>query len=208
MKGNHCCRYLAGQRFGRLSALSAWRRGRDIAWRCKCDCGAETFVITERLQSGETRSCGCLARELLRTRKTTHGMSKSDEHRCWRGMKKRCLNENFRFYYRYGGRDITICDRWLHSFENFFADMGVRPSKLHSIDRIDNNGNYEPSNCRWVTQEQQCQNKSSNKLTPAIVREIRNIGEGTNSNQLARRFGVTHKAIRNVREYKSWRSVV
>jgi len=84
---------------------------------------------------------------------------RSDEFVAWKGIKARCYNKNEKFYYNYGERGITMCDRWINSFENFLSDMGFRPSKKHSIDRIDNNGNYEPSNCKWSTHKEQCNNK-------------------------------------------------
>ena len=93
-----------------------------------------------------------------------HGMSYTPEHRVWRSMLTRCYNRNCACYSRYGGRGITVCDRWRHSFKNFFEDMGKRPSSSHSIDRIDVNGNYEPSNCRWVTQTVQSNNTRVNKF--------------------------------------------
>jgi len=94
----------------------------------------------------------------------THGMTKTSEHKSWSGIKERCFNPNHKGYSYYGARGITVCDRWKNSFENFFADMGLKPTPKHSIDRIDNNGNYCPDNCRWATKAEQANNKSTNRL--------------------------------------------
>lgn len=141
------------------------KKTRRTFWLCKCDCGNTKIVCGILLKNGNTRSCGC-----LRTYPKTHGMSGTTEHNIWRGITSRCKNRNNKDYHLYGGRGITVCDRWC-DFENFLADMGKRPSKLFSIDRINNDGNYEPSNCRWATAKEQkansrhhlCFIKSSNK---------------------------------------------
>lgn len=156
---------LTGQRFGRLTVVR--RAGSDKhkhrLYECVCDCGAELHVISLSLKRGTTKSCGCLRNDVTRERATTHGHSAgykfTTEFMCYRGMKKRCTNENNKSYKDYGGRGIKVCDRWLESFENFYADMGSKPSPKHSIDRIDVDGNYEPLNCRWATAEEQVRNK-------------------------------------------------
>ena len=93
-----------------------------------------------------------------------HGMTETSEYTSWEGMKRRCFNPNYKKYASWGGRGITVCDRWKNSFENFFADMGLKPSPDHSLDRIDNNGNYQKNNCRWATKEQQVNNRKNNRL--------------------------------------------
>jgi hypothetical protein len=129
---------------------------------CQCDCGKEVKIRLKHLKSGHTKSCGCLRDEKRIETHTTHGegnKKRTVEYKCWIGMKQRCYNPNNKFYYNYGGRGIIICDRWINSYENFLKDMGRKPDRSYSIDRINNNGNYEPSNCRWATSFQQIHNR-------------------------------------------------
>lgn len=148
---------LTGKVFGRLTALSFIKGGK---WLCQCECGRETAIWTSSLIKGLTKSCGCTWHAV--SGRKTHGLTESAEYKVWCGVKRRCLNKNEKAYKRYGARGITICDRWKDSFENFLADMGQRPSAAHEIDRIDNDGNYEPCNCRWLEKAKQAQNRSSN----------------------------------------------
>lgn len=155
-----------GMRFGRLTVIEKAEHGRSW-WKCKCDCGKEKELVACRLVI--SKSCGCLERENkkdLARYTRTHGMTNSRLYSVWCGMKDRCTNSKIEHYDRYGGRGIKICDEWLHSFENFYKwaiEAGYDESKSgkdQSLDRIDVNGNYEPSNCRWVTQKQQMHNIS------------------------------------------------
>lgn len=157
---------LTGKRFGRLIALcnDAENKTKNSKWVCQCDCGGVKSVSIPNLKSGHVSSCGCLNRELLSERRKTHGMSNSREYAAWSSMKKRCYNEKLHNYMAYGGRGITVCERWINSFENFFSDMGARPSAEHSIDRIDCDGNYCPDNCRWATLEEQANNMTTNRI--------------------------------------------
>ncbi|WP_347271641.1 hypothetical protein [Rhizorhabdus histidinilytica] len=135
------------------------RHGRQRTALCRCDCGTERHVPIQILKAGKSHHCGCRNGEKNAELHGTHLMSATPEHRSWAHMKERCFNENCADYPDYGGRGITVCDRWRDSFEAFFADMGPRPSIKHSIDRIDVNRNYDPGNCRWATNLEQAQNK-------------------------------------------------
>ncbi len=149
-----------GSKFNRLIVLGCEKVNKIYMLTCLCECGNKKTICAADVISGRTKSCNCLSIETARAKSTKHGMVKTPTYNSYSSMKSRCLNKRSKFFYRYGGRGITICDRWLNSFENFLEDMGEKPSKKHSIDRIDNNGNYEPSNCKWSTHHEQQRNKS------------------------------------------------
>lgn len=164
MAAFHLTKDLSARQFGRLTVLShAGSRQGNALWLCRCACGAERLVLGTNLVKGQTKSCGCQKREATTTRNrlnATHRMTDSRTYETWHAMKQRCHNPKHRAFGRYGGRGITVCARWKDSFENFLADMGERPP-AKSIDRINNNGNYEPGNCRWKTQGEQRRNASN-----------------------------------------------
>ena len=151
--------HLTGQVFGRLVVLrQAEKINGRTRWVCQCECGTELTVSGRSLTSGNTRSCACLQRETLSNRRRTHGMRHTREYTTWAGMIARCTNARDKYYADYGGRGITVCPQWRQSFATFFRDMGERPCGL-SIERMDNNGNYEPGNCKWATAAEQGRNK-------------------------------------------------
>lgn len=164
---------IKGQRFGRWLVISMVPREEWISvqaeWWCRCDCGTERSVFSQNLRLGRTQSCGCLHSELVSVRQKgkqynyRHGHSPSSgmspEYHAWAAMKDRCNNPRSKEYFRYGGRGIKVCDRWLDSFPAFLEDMGLKPDPKLSLDRINNDGNYEPGNCRWATWHQQNTNK-------------------------------------------------
>lgn len=127
-------------------------------WQCECDCGKQTRASRLDIRSGRTRSCGCRIGEGIGARSTTHGKTDTPEHRVWRHMLGRCFNPTDDAYRNYGARGITVCERW-RTFENFLADMGERPTNNHTIERKNNDGNYEPDNCVWLPRPEQNRNR-------------------------------------------------
>lgn len=159
--------FVAGQRLGFLEVISEHRRSRvclasrqktQRVWLCKCDCGSMCEVIPGEASRGLTVSCGCYGRNRLGNANRTHQQGKTPTWNSWRAMKSRCSSPTNSKFHHYSGRGITVCSRW-HHFEAFLEDMGERPSKLHTLDRRDPDGNYEPGNCRWATWKEQRHNR-------------------------------------------------
>jgi hypothetical protein len=157
---------LVGKVFGKLTVLEFVGRptngtSGDSLWRCRCECGKESIPYGYNLRHGKSKSCGCTIAPALLRSNITHGKYHTPERRVWTGVKTRCFNPREKTWPYYGGRGITVCDRWLgeDGFSNFLDDMGARPSPQHSIERKDVNGNYEPDNCVWATRKEQMRNK-------------------------------------------------
>lgn len=180
---------IAGLRSGRLVARTYIGSGK---WLCLCDCSNTHIVKTASLINGHAKSCGCLRKAMVveRNRQSaTHGMSKSPTYVVWRGMVARCsATSTIPTYQAYRERGITVCDRWM-SFSGFLSDMGVRPDGT-TLDRIDNDGNYEPGNCRWATPTQQQGNKRNNRL-------LTYQGITTYVAEWARRVGLPHRVLKD-----------
>lgn len=153
-RGEGLRKYFPGYRNNRLVMIEYIRYNVAI-WRC--DCGVIKQMLINSVSGGNSRSCGCIQKEVAADRKRTHGMHQSREYRSWNKMKQRCINPKNDHFKHYGGRGIIVCDRWRDSFDAFFADMGMRPIGME-LDRRDVNGNYDPGNCRWATRTQQMNN--------------------------------------------------
>lgn len=180
---------VTGQKYGRLLAVELAKPGLNgTFWRFICDCGANHVANLSLVRYGSIKSCGCLQKEKASEagrKSATHKMSHSCEWRIWAGMRSRCRSSANSNFPNYGGRGIKVCERW-QIFDNFYADMGQRPSQLHTIDRIDNDGDYEPSNCRWATAEEQAHNRCNSILIDLAGEKIA-LSEG------ARRLGIPYQ---------------
>lgn len=193
-------RDITGQRFGRLSVVRCIRKGKPICgngcslWSCLCLCGKISTVAISNLTNGHTRSCGCIAREIVLARSTTHGEAgrgqQSKEHMCWAGMHRRCSNPNEKSFYRYGGAGIKVCARWCgrNGYKHFLSDMGRCPPEKRSIDRKNGKRGYSKANCRWADNNEQANNTKTN-------RPIRFRGITMNLCQWARRVGIDHSTL-------------
>lgn len=182
---------LIGQTFNDWSVVARGRpRGAEgRQWLCRCVCGTEREISAYALRKGLTSGCGCRAAERVAAAQTTHGQSKTPEHRAWIAMRSRCNNPNTTKWHLYGGRGITVDPRW-DDFATFLADMGPKPSKRHSVERRDGNKGYSPENCYWATPEQQNQNTTRNRF---LTFE----GETLTVSEWARRKGISQSALRN-----------
>lgn len=182
---------LTGQTFGRLTVTSriSARGDRRTKWECLCSCGRKTVSVADNLRSGRSQSCGCLRAEATTKHGNARKSGNTSEYGTWEGMNARCFNEKSNGFRHYGGRGITVCDRWRESFENFIADMGPKPTPKHSIDRFpDMNGNYEPSNCRWATPSEQSRNTRVNHV-------VSYQGESLPLIEWAERYGLAYSCL-------------
>lgn len=211
---------LIGCKFGRLTVISSHvqrDKNNKRQWNCLCDCGNYKLARGNDLVTGGVKSCGCLHHDFLTQGQIKHGYSKegkkSKEYLIWVGMRQRCNNKNSTSFKYYGGRGIKVCERW-SKFENFIADMGPC-QKDYSIDRINNNGDYEPSNCRWATIEEQLLNRRPTnykgiknpraKFTVEQIKLIRN--DKRSQPTIARDFGTSQTNISAIKLRRTWANV-
>lgn len=160
---------MIGTQFGRLTVCGGKeRRGRRYFVLCACECGQQKHIEVCKLRAGHTKSCGCLLKDLMRAKQTTHGAYFEPEFRAWSNMKKRCDEARWQEWYGH----VKICDRWRESYDNFLADVGRRPSEKHSLDRIDPARDYEPGNVRWATRAAQSRNTKNHKTNTTGVRGV------------------------------------
>jgi len=200
-------RDLTGLRFGRLRVLKpASRKGGALRWECQCDCGNTKIVRGYSLTGEHTKSCGCLNNESIGNRSRKHGLRASSLYTVWVHMKDRCLSETNSKFYRYGARGISICPEWLEA-KNFLEwAMANGWEKGLQIDRIDNDGGYKPSNCRFVTPTENIRNSSATKLTfnkATYIRKLYYLG-GSGLTELGELFGVTKQNIRRIVNNEIW----
>jgi len=179
---------ITGIKYGYLTALKFIKRDKThYSWLFKCDCGNEKIMDRIHVKSGHSKSCGCMVSKLCKKANTTHGNTSdgkmSPEFRVWIAMRQRCYYKKNIHYHNYGGRGIKVCDRWKDSFQNFLEDMGQKPERM-TLERINNDGNYELLNYRWATYQEQANNRSNNNI-------IEYNGEKDTMSNWCRKFGIT-----------------
>lgn len=188
---------LSGQSFGRLTVISGSYENRK--WSCRCECGQTARVAASHLKDGNTKSCGCYAQECRVVYNTKHGMTRTRTWRIWTEARRRCFDPNRKAFKDYGGRGITMCPKWANSFQQFFEDMGPCPDG-YSIERVNNNGNYEPGNCKWIPRTDQQRNKRN--LTVVDFH-----GERLTLRQVSERTGIPYTVLRSRRD-QGWKTPI
>lgn len=204
---------LKGKKFGEWTVIQlADQHNGAFLWECQCSCGQKSLVSMSNLRGKISTKCIKCGREKASEKITTHGRTKTTEYKIWSGMKTRCYNKNNQAYKNYGGRGITICDKWRKSFQAFYDYIGKRPSNKHTIDRINNDRNYEPGNVRWATRHEQANNKRPSKLNKLTGEEAKYIlneysKEKKSALELAKKFNVCYQTIYDVINRKTWKHI-
>lgn len=201
---------ITGKKFNRLTVIKRSHIDSDnfIVWECKCECGNTVFVRAYPLKKGNIKSCGCLNNELRSQRVKTHGLSKLPIYMVWKSMKARCYRKNDKRYKLYGGRGITVCDEWFNNTEAFitWANENGYKSGL-TIDRKDNDGNYSPDNCRFITTAQNNRNSSNTHLTESDIDRIKSLySNGMIQIDIAPMFGITQQTVSKIVNNKTWKT--
>ena len=188
---------LTGQKFGRLTVVESFRQNGSWMLKCLCDCGNFTMATSAQLKRGGKKSCGCYKKEITRARVTKHGKTDTRQFTIWKHIKERCYQPKCPKYKNYGGRGIIMCDNWRNNFKAFYEwSLANGYADNLTIDRINNNGNYEPSNCRWVSQTEQQNNRNNNRI---IIYE----GHRYTAAQLAKKYKIPYKLFMG-RLYNNW----
>lgn len=201
---------LKGNRFGRLVVIAKLtkRRRQHVVWRCRCDCGKETEVVTRNLTHGITKSCGCLWKERIREANTKHGLWRENkqEYKAWWAARERCTNPNHPQFKDYGARNIKMCKRWKNSFAKFLKDMGTCPMG-NTLERLDNDKGYFPNNCKWASRKDQSRNRRSTKLSKGKIKNIKTLYDSGHYTQkdLAWMYNVDPSTISYVLSGRVWR---
>ena len=180
---------LVGKKFGKLQVIELFSRDKKAKWLCECECGNKKIVSQNNLLSNNTRSCGCLFKEVHKIGNPKHNLYHHRIYKIWKSMKYRCYLKTHQHYERYGGRGIKVCDEWKNNVENFYNwSMQNGYKEDLTIDRIDNNGNYEPSNCRWVDRITQQNNTKKNKYYDYN-------GEKLTLSQICRKYNINYSTL-------------
>lgn len=187
---------LTGQTFGRWTIVGfAGIRAEKTYWLCRCTCGTERAVSAAHLRRGKSTNCGCRRKETMRAMHLAHGYAGTPEYAAWAALIARCTNPDHPGFADYGARGIGVCERWRSNFKAFLEDMGPRPTAAYSIDRINNDADYSPENCRWATKRQQCNNTRRNVF-------IAYAGKTQTLVQWAEEVGITPNAL--TRRLRAW----